>query len=215
MTASDAAAPDAAAPDAAAPDAAAPAGTDRPAPDRPVPAWRLVAGKELGDLLGRIGRRPVTRTLAVVGVFGLLIPLRFSGTANLPAFFAVFTAFLPARLVAIDAYAGERERGTLEALLASPLSDRAIAVGKVAAATAYGVARGWLFLAVWLASAALLRATGLAPRARRCPPRPCSSPWSWPPSWSRSAPRCSASTSPRRPRRCGRSWRAAACCAWS
>jgi len=143
----------------------APAAPGGPPTDRPAPEWRLVAGKELGDLLGRIGRRPVTRTLVIVGVFGLLIPLRFSGTANLPVFFAVFTAFLPARLVAIDAYAGERERGTLEALLASPLSDRGIAVGKVAAATAYGVARGWLFLAVWLASAGLLRATGLAPRA--------------------------------------------------
>jgi hypothetical protein len=127
--------------------------------------WALVAGKELGDLLGRIGRRPLTGTLVVVAVFGLLVPLRFRGTANLPAFFALFSAFLPARLVAIDAYAGERERGTLENLLASPLSDRGIAVGKLAAATAYGVARGWLFLAVWVAAAALLRLTGLVPDA--------------------------------------------------
>ncbi len=125
------------------------------------PDWRLVAGKELGDLLGRVGRKPLTRTLGVVVVFGLLVPLRFRGAANLPAFFAVFMAFLPARLVAIDALAGERERGTLESLLASPLSDRGIAVGKVAAATLYGAVRGWLFLAVWVLAAALLRATGV------------------------------------------------------
>ncbi len=125
------------------------------------PDWVLVLRKELGDLAGRTGRRPLIRTLVVVAVFGLLVPVRFEGAANLPAFFAVFMAFVPARLVAIDALAGERERGTLEGLLASPLSDAGIAVGKIAAATVYGAVRGWLFLAVWVCSAAVLRATGL------------------------------------------------------
>lgn len=129
------------------------------------PAWRLIAGKELGDLVGRLGRGPLVRTLIVVAFVGLVVPLRFSGATNLPAFFAVFMAFVPARLFAIDAYAGERERGTLEALLASPYPDRAILVGKLAAATAYGTARGWLFLLVWAASAAALRVSGVAPGA--------------------------------------------------
>lgn len=40
-----------------------------------------------------------------------------------------------------DSFAGERERHTLETLLASRLSDRAILVGKVAALTSFG----WLF----------------------------------------------------------------------
>lgn len=129
------------------------------------PDWRLVVRKELGDLIGRIGRRPFLRTLGVVAIFGLLVPLRYEGAANLPAFFAIFMAFVPARLVAIDALAGERERGTLEALLASPISDRGLATGKIAAATIYGATRGWLFLAVWTGSAALLRVTGLAATA--------------------------------------------------
>ncbi|HVM21634.1 MAG TPA: ABC transporter permease subunit [Egibacteraceae bacterium] len=130
------------------------------------PDWRLVARKELGDLLGRLGRKPLTRTLGVVAVFGLLLPLRFQGAANLPAFFAVFMAFLPARLVAVESFAGERERGTLESLLALPLTDRSIAVGKIAAAMAYGAVRGWLFVAVWLPAAVLARAVGLlAPQA--------------------------------------------------
>jgi len=129
------------------------------------PAWRLVASKELGDLLGRLGRGTVVRTLLVVAFVGVVVPVRFPGATNLPAFFAVFMAFVPARLVAIDAYAGERERGTLEPLLASPYPDRAILAGKLAAATAYGTARGWLFLAVWVASAAALRATSLVPEA--------------------------------------------------
>lgn len=124
--------------------------------------WRLVLRKDIGDLLGRVGNKPLTRTLGVVAVFGLLIPLRFSGVGNLPAFFAVFMAFLPARLVAIDSLAGERERGTLESLLASPLSDSGIAVGKVAAATLYGAARGWLFIAVWIPGALAARAIGLS-----------------------------------------------------
>ena len=127
--------------------------------------WRLVAGKEIADLLGRLGRKPLTRTLGVVVVFGLLIPLRFKGAANLPAFFAAFMAFLPARLVAIESFAGERERGTLESLLALPLTDRGLAVGKTVAATVYGAARGWLFVAAWVPAALALRAAGVLPAA--------------------------------------------------
>lgn len=133
-----------------------------PAPGRQTADWRLVVRKDFGDLLGRVGRKPLTRTLGVVALFGLVVPLRFTGVANLPAFFAVFMAFLPARLVAIDSLAGERERGTLESLLASPLSDAGIAVGKVAAATAYGAVRGWLFVAVWVPAALAARAVGLS-----------------------------------------------------
>lgn len=129
---------------------------------RQTPDWRLVLRKDLGDLVGRMGRKPLTRTLGVVALFGLVVPLRFTGVANLPAFFAVFMAFVPARLVAIDSLAGERERGTLESLLASPLSDRGIAVGKVAAATVYGAVRGWLFVAVWVPAAVVARAAGLS-----------------------------------------------------
>ena len=127
--------------------------------------WRLVAGKELADLLGRLGRKPLTRTLGVVVIFGLLLPLRFRGAANLPAFFAVFMAFVPARLVAIESFAGERERGTLESLLALPLTDRGLAIGKIVAAAVYGAARGWLFVAVWVPSALALRAAGVLPPA--------------------------------------------------
>jgi ABC-type Na+ efflux pump permease subunit len=127
--------------------------------------WRLVTSKEWRDLLGRLGRKPLTRTLGVVVIFGLLIPLRFQTAANLPAFFAVFMAFLPARLVAIDSFAGERERGTLESLLALPLSDGALALGKTMAAALYGAARGWLFVAVWVPATAVLAATGVLPAA--------------------------------------------------
>ncbi|MPZ72966.1 MAG: ABC transporter permease subunit [Nitriliruptorales bacterium] len=127
--------------------------------------WRLVLRKELADLLGRLGRKPLTRTIGVVAIFGILIPLRFQQAANLPAFFATFMAFVPARLVAIESFAGERERGTLDALLALPLTDKGIALGKIAAATTYGAARGWLFVAAWVPTAAVLRAAGVLPAA--------------------------------------------------
>src|SRR5262249_24030532 len=44
--------------------------------------------------------------------------------------------------VIADSFAGERQRHTLETLLASRLSDRAILFGKVGAAVAYGSAAG-------------------------------------------------------------------------
>lgn len=87
------------------------------------------------------------RPLILVGVLGVGIPLRmmpdrfFSATGLLmPVFFAavVITA------VIADSFAGERERHTLETLLATRLSDRAILFGKIAACVAYGWLISWL-----------------------------------------------------------------------
>jgi ABC-2 type transport system permease protein len=81
------------------------------------------------------------RPLLVMIVLGILVPLQmgperfFSATGLLiPTFFSaiVITA------VIADSFAGERERHTLETLLASRLSDRAILLGKIAASIAYG-----------------------------------------------------------------------------
>ncbi|MBZ5676969.1 MAG: ABC transporter permease [Acidobacteriia bacterium] len=81
------------------------------------------------------------RPLILIAVFGILFPLRmgperFFSAAGLlaPTFFSaiVITA------VIADSFAGERERHTLETLLASRLSDRSILFGKIAACVAYG-----------------------------------------------------------------------------
>jgi ABC-2 type transport system permease protein len=81
------------------------------------------------------------RPLILIAVFGVFFPLRmgpdrFFSVAGLlaPTFFSaiVITA------VIADSFAGERERHTLETLLASRLSDRAILLGKIAACMAYG-----------------------------------------------------------------------------
>jgi ABC-2 type transport system permease protein len=79
--------------------------------------------------------------LIIVGVFGVLFPLQ-SGPEWLSAPTTVLMwAWLPFILVngvVADSFAGERERHTLETLLASRLSDQAILIGKLCAAVAYG-----------------------------------------------------------------------------
>lgn len=79
--------------------------------------------------------------LLFLGVFGVYLPLQ-TGTAwvQMPALllcWAWVPLFLTTAMIA-DSFAGERERRTLETLLASRLSDRAILLGKVGAGIAYG-----------------------------------------------------------------------------
>ena len=82
-----------------------------------------------------------TGLLIILAVFGILIPLQ-SGPAWLSAPTTIFMwAWLPFILVnsvVADAFAGERERHTLETLLASRLSDKAILIGKICSAIVYG-----------------------------------------------------------------------------
>ncbi len=82
-----------------------------------------------------------TGWLIVLAVFGILMPLQ-SGPEWLEAPTTVLIwAWLPFILVnsvVADSFAGERERHTLETLLASRLSDRAILIGKICSAIAYG-----------------------------------------------------------------------------
>jgi ABC-2 type transport system permease protein len=79
--------------------------------------------------------------LVLIGMFGIFLPLQ-SGPEWLtsPVNLAIW-AWVPYLLVSgvvADSIAGERERHTLETLLASRLSDTAILFGKIAAAVLYG-----------------------------------------------------------------------------
>jgi ABC-2 type transport system permease protein len=81
------------------------------------------------------------RPLVLLFVLGVFVPLRMGpdrflnvGGLLLPTF---FSAMVISAVIA-DSFAGERERHTLETLLASRLSDRAILFGKIAASVAYG-----------------------------------------------------------------------------
>lgn len=92
-------------------------------------------------LAGGGPRAGAVRAALVVFVFGIIIPLQAGRDwVDAPAFLAFWTS-MPLLLVSgvvADSFAGERERHTLETLLATPLSDRAILLGKVGAVVAYG-----------------------------------------------------------------------------
>ncbi len=79
--------------------------------------------------------------LLMLAVFGIFIPLQtgpdWIESPAIMLYWAWVPLFLAAGVTA-DAIAGERERRTLETLLASRLSDMAILLGKILAAIAYG-----------------------------------------------------------------------------
>jgi ABC-2 type transport system permease protein len=78
--------------------------------------------------------------LVVIGLIGVFLPLQAGVKFLNPSQLGVIVV-LPVMLilaVIADSFAGERERHTLETLLASPLSDRAILFGKIAAAVGWG-----------------------------------------------------------------------------
>ncbi|HOA24663.1 MAG TPA: ABC transporter permease [Aggregatilineales bacterium] len=80
--------------------------------------------------------------LIFLGVFGVFLPLqggvRGLETGQVMIFFA-WVPFMLASTVIADTFAGERERHTLETLLATRLSDRAILFGKMFAAILYAL----------------------------------------------------------------------------
>jgi ABC-2 type transport system permease protein len=101
-------------------------------------AWKEV--KELFALGGSVkgGRLSI---IIMIGVFGVFLPLQHGAEWVTSPLTMMYWAWVPLMLVTgliADSFAGERERHTLETLLASRLPDRAILFGKVAAAIAYG-----------------------------------------------------------------------------
>lgn len=102
-----------------------------------------IVRKDLKEVLSSRGntRSGAVYLLIVIGIMGILMPIQ-SGRAwftepLLPLVWSWFPIFLVISVVT-DSFAGERERNTLETLLASRLSDRAILFGKLSAAVLYG-----------------------------------------------------------------------------
>jgi ABC-2 type transport system permease protein len=114
-----------------------------------------VAWKELREMLiqGDPRGRSKLSLLIVVAVFGVLIPLQ-NGRAWVDSPLSIIVwgwmPFLWVSGIVADSFAGERERHTLEALLATRLSDRAILFGKLLAALLYGFVLTWAILLVSL-----------------------------------------------------------------
>jgi ABC-2 type transport system permease protein len=80
--------------------------------------------------------------LVTLGVFGIFLPLQAGGPnwieSPLNLLLWAWVPYLLVSGIVADSIAGERERHTLETLLASRLSDRAILFGKIAASMVYG-----------------------------------------------------------------------------
>jgi ABC-2 type transport system permease protein len=102
-----------------------------------------VMQKELREFFASSGgrRSGALGFLIILVIFGVFIPLANGrGWVTSPFTVAFYGGYLPLSLVTnviADAIAGERERHTLETLLASRLSDRSILLGKLAAAVGY------------------------------------------------------------------------------
>jgi len=85
--------------------------------------------------------------LPILLIFGVVMPLqdRESWTeAPVAGIIFMMLPFILAASTVADSFAGERERRTLETLLATRLSDRDIYLGKVLAAVIYSVGLAWI-----------------------------------------------------------------------
>ncbi len=126
-----------------------------------------IAWKEWKELFAEGGgRRGGWYRIAVfLLLVGVLMPLQMGTewvTSPVVLGMAAWMPFIMISAVIADAFAGERERHTLETLLASRLSDQAILMGKVIAAVGYGW--GVMLVAVTLALVVVnLRARGGGP----------------------------------------------------
>ena len=123
-----------------------------------------VARKELQEILSRGGPTRGRRSAAGSVIFPMLVGAVLGFQAGMSHLsyeraFAVFPVVLLAMATGTqlitDAVAGERERHTLETLLASPVSDTAILLGKVIAVVGY----------VWAIALAQLLAVGVSSAA--------------------------------------------------
>jgi ABC-2 type transport system permease protein len=102
--------------------------------------WTMI-WKESKDLLFQGGWRAWIRPILLVGILGVYLPLQFGLSWFELSPIAIFVVLWIPFFVIIsfmgDAIAGERERHTLETLLASRISDRAILLGKVIVTVGY------------------------------------------------------------------------------
>jgi len=102
-----------------------------------------VMWKDLKEIARAAGgaRRGAWSLLIFLGAFGVFMPLQFGREWVESPATLLYWAWVPLFMVSssvADSFAGERERHTLETLLASRLSDRAILFGKFGAAIGYG-----------------------------------------------------------------------------
>lgn len=116
--------------------------------DRARPGWLVIARQETADLWS--GLKGLTVLFVLATVLGLLSYLASIDaginlldareSVGIVVKTAVGLGTLAALVVSADSISGERERGTLEALLVTPIPRRAIVVGKLLGSTTLWVA---------------------------------------------------------------------------
>ena len=120
--------------------------------------------KESKDSLFQGGWRSLIRPLTVVGIMGIYLPLQFGPQwVDLTPIGMILLLWIPFFVIISfigDVIAGERERHTLETLLASRMPDRAILLGKVVATVLYAWGMGVLSLLLGLVLVDLFRTQG-------------------------------------------------------
>lgn len=110
-----------------------------------------VAGKELREVLafGDTRGRSKYSLLVLLVIFGVVIPMQNGRewvTSPINIMVWGWMPFLWVSGIVADLFAGERERHTLEALLATRLSDQSILFGKLLAALTYGFTLTWVIM---------------------------------------------------------------------
>ena len=120
--------------------------------------------KESKDVLFQGGWRSLIRPLIVVGIMGIYLPLQFGPQwMDLTPIGMILLLWIPFFVLISfigDVIAGERERHTLETLLASRMPERAILLGKVVATVLYAWGMGVLSLLLGLVLVDLFRTQG-------------------------------------------------------
>ena len=141
---------------------------DSTQPDAEIPGQRLrgalaAYGGQVGSL--RLMVRGIDASVArpvSVGTLDVSTPEAKRGRllATILPYFLIITAFLGGAALVLDVTAGERERQSLEPLLATPASRGAIVSGKIAAAIALGLVT--LLLALLALKLSAQMSTGVA-----------------------------------------------------
>lgn len=125
--------------------------------------WTMM-WKESKDLLFQGGWRASIRPLLLIGIMGIYLPLQFGlqwlALSPIELFVILWIPFSVIISFIGDAIAGERERHTLETLLASRMPDRAILLGKIVTTVLYAWAMGVLSLLLGLVLVDLFRTQG-------------------------------------------------------
>ena len=120
--------------------------------------------KESKDSLFQGGRSALIRPLLLIGILGIALPwrlgLQWLALTPIVMGLVLYIPFIVILSFVGDAIAGERERHTLETLLASRISDRAILLGKIIVTASYAWGTALLGLLLGLIVANLLKGQG-------------------------------------------------------